>query len=39
VRLGAAYTPVPFSTALSGYPTHDTIVAAVINAGAGASRP
>lgn len=29
VRLGAAYTPVPFSTALSGYPTHDTIVAGV----------
>ena len=32
VRLGAAYTPVPFSTALSGYPTHDTIVAAVQSA-------
>jgi pyruvate dehydrogenase E1 component beta subunit/2-oxoisovalerate dehydrogenase E1 component len=32
VRLGAAYTPVPFSTALSGYPTQETIVAAVQSA-------
>jgi pyruvate/2-oxoglutarate/acetoin dehydrogenase E1 component len=29
LRLGAAYTPTPFSPALSGYPTADGIVAAV----------
>jgi pyruvate dehydrogenase E1 component beta subunit/2-oxoisovalerate dehydrogenase E1 component len=28
-RLGAAYTPTPFSPALSGYPTVEGIVAAV----------
>ncbi len=32
LRLGAEYTPVPFSTALSGYPTHDKIVDAVRSA-------
>ena len=32
LRLGAEYTPVPFSPALSGYPTHDKIVAAVLSA-------
>lgn len=29
LRLGAEYTPVPFSAALSGYPTQDKIVEAV----------
>jgi pyruvate/2-oxoglutarate/acetoin dehydrogenase E1 component len=29
IRLGAEYTPVPFSTALSGYPTVDHIIRAV----------
>ena len=32
LRLGAEYTPVPFSSALSGYPTHDKIVAAALSA-------
>ncbi|MBB5164015.1 alpha-ketoacid dehydrogenase subunit beta [Mycobacterium sp. AZCC_0083] len=32
LRLGAEYTPVPFSSALSGYPTHDKIVSAVRSA-------
>jgi acetoin:2,6-dichlorophenolindophenol oxidoreductase subunit beta len=32
LRLGAEYTPVPFSTALSGYPTRETIVGAVRSA-------
>jgi acetoin:2,6-dichlorophenolindophenol oxidoreductase subunit beta len=32
LRLGAEYTPVPFSTALSGYPTRDSIVGAVLSA-------
>jgi acetoin:2,6-dichlorophenolindophenol oxidoreductase subunit beta len=32
LRLGAEYTPVPFSTALSGYPTRETIVGAVWSA-------
>ena len=35
LRLGAEYTPVPFSAALSGYPTHDT-VADTIRAAVGA---
>ncbi len=29
LRLGAAYTPVPFSPSLSGYPTQDSIVETV----------
>jgi acetoin:2,6-dichlorophenolindophenol oxidoreductase subunit beta len=32
LRLGAEYTPVPFSTALSGYPTRDSIAGAVLSA-------
>jgi acetoin:2,6-dichlorophenolindophenol oxidoreductase subunit beta len=32
LRLGAEYTPVPFSAALSGYPTRERIVGAVLSA-------
>jgi pyruvate/2-oxoglutarate/acetoin dehydrogenase E1 component len=32
LRLGAEYTPIPFSSALSGYPTHDKIVEAGLSA-------
>jgi len=32
LRVGSDYTPVPFSTALSNYPTVEKIVAAVVSA-------